>query len=77
MSRFFEDAQQQGLDEHVARELGISVDALEPYDIDEDASKDGVVYGWRVVWQGEPPAGVTASGPKGGQWSDVGVMHTE
>lgn len=77
MNRFFEDAQERRLDEHVAQQLGISIELLNehPYQIEEDtgdsADNEGVIYGWRVVWDDTPPEGVAVGGAEGSQWSDI------
>jgi hypothetical protein len=56
--------QQAEIDRHVADELGISVSDLEehPYEIEEDASDDGLVYGWAIRWEDGPPPGVETNG---------------
>ena len=75
MSRFFEEAQERRLHEYVAGELGVPVAVLDayPYQLEENASKDGLVYNWRVCWEDVPPQGVTAFGPERHQWSDINV----
>lgn len=81
MSRAYEEEREQTqelrLNQHIARELGISLDVLEdhPYRLDENSSDDGVVYSWRIFWHKSPPAGVTAHGAEGSQWSDISEMH--
>ena len=79
MSRFFEEAQERRLHEYVARQLGVTVEVLDdyPYQIDENVSDDGIVYGWRVQWDEAAPPGVTAHGAQGGQWSDIAVDHDD
>ena len=57
MNRAYEDAMERRSDEYAAGALGISVDTLDdyPFQLDENASDDGVVYGWRVLWDEEAP----------------------
>ena len=73
MSRAYEDAMEQRRDEYVASALGVSVETLEdhPFELDENASDDGVVYGWRVLWDDEAPPGVDVNGAAGSLWSDI------
>lgn len=81
VSRAFEEAQERRLkqqqDEHVARHLGISIEVLgdHPYEIEENsgdsADNEGVVYGWRVLWDDLPPEGVAVHGEEGSYWSDI------
>lgn len=81
MGRAFEEAQERRLarkrDEHVAQQLGISVEVLDghPYEIEENsgdsADNEGVVYSWRVLWADVPPKGVAAHGKEGWYWSDI------
>lgn len=61
--RMFEIRQKE-IDRHVAGELGIAVSDLQdhPYEIDENASDDGVVYGWAITWDDEAPPGVSEDG---------------
>ena len=58
MSRAYEDTMERRRDEYVASALGVSVETLDdyPFELDENASDDGVVYGWRVLWDEEAPA---------------------
>jgi hypothetical protein len=81
MSRSFEEAQEEvherRLNEHVAQQLGISIEILDehPYQIEEvsgdNADNEGVVYGWRVMWDDVPPEGIAVHGAEGSQWSDI------
>ena len=61
--RMFEIMQEE-IDRHVAGELGVAVSDLAdyPYEVDENASDDGVVYGWAITWDDDAPPGVTADG---------------
>ncbi|MCU6455977.1 hypothetical protein LPN01_18015 [Sphingomonas sp. A2-49] len=79
MSRAYEDAMERRSDEYVARALGVSVEALDdyPFQLDENASDDGVVYGWRVLWDEEAPPGVDVNGATGSQWSDIPAAPDE
>ncbi len=83
MSRALEEAQERQRHEYVARELGISADVLDEHDweLEENsgdaADNEGVVYGWRVLWKGTPPEGVTVQGAEGSQWSDIAVEADE
>lgn len=72
-SRQFDDARERERDEHVAREVGVSVDALvdHPYDLDEA----GGGIAWRVIWQEGPPEGVVASGSAGSEWTEIHPLH--
>jgi hypothetical protein len=58
------DTAQASIDHHVAEELGISEDDLAqfPYELDENASDDGVSYGWVVRWDDGAPPGVNVTG---------------
>ena len=73
MSRTYEDAMERRGDMYVARSLGISVETLDdyPFQLDENASEDGVVYGWRVFWDEEAPPGVDLNGAAGSLWSNI------
>ena len=73
MSRAYEDAMERRRDEYVASALGVSIETLEdyPFELDENASDDGVVYGWRVLWDDEAPSGVDVNGAAGSLWSDI------
>ncbi len=52
------------IDSHVAQELGISTEDLDshPYELDEHASDDGVLYGWAIRWEDTAPLGVEPIG---------------
>ena len=50
---------------------------ITPFDLDENASDDGVVYGWRVLWNEEAPPGVDANGTSGLLWSDIPAAPDE
>lgn len=73
MSRALDDALEARQDAAIARALGISVDALDehPYEIDENASDDGLVYSVRLLWSTTVPEGVDASGAYGSRWTDI------
>ena len=79
MSRAYEDAIERRRDEYVASTLGVSVETLEdhPFELDENASDDGVVYGWRVLWDDEAPPGVDVNGAAGSLWSDIPAAPDE
>ena len=79
MSRAYEDAMERRRDEYVASTLGISIEMLEdyPFELDENASDDGVVYGWRVLWDDEAPHGVDVNGAAGSLWSDIPAAPDE
>ena len=79
MSRAYEEAMERRRDAYVAQALGISVATLDdyPFDLDENASDDGVVYGWRVLWNKEAPPGVDANGTSGLLWSDIPAAPDE
>ena len=79
MSRAYEDAMQRRSDEYVAGALGISVETLDdyPFQLDENASDDGVVYGWRVLWDEEAPPGLDVNGAAGSLWSDIPAAPDE
>jgi hypothetical protein len=79
MSRAYEDAIERRSDEYVARALGISVETLDdyPFQLDENASDDGVVYGWRVLWDEEAPPGLHVNGAVGSLWSDIPAAPDE
>lgn len=61
--QFFERRQAE-IDRHVAEELDISESDLAdfPYELDEEASEDGVTYGWAVRWEDGAPPGVDVTG---------------
>lgn len=73
MRRAYEDVMENRRDEYVASALGVSVETLEdyPFELEENASDDSVVYGWRVVWDDEAPTGVDVNGAAGLLWSDI------
>lgn len=79
MSRAYEEAMERRRDEYVAGALGISPDVLDdyPFQLDENASDDGVVYGWRVLWDEEAPPGVDVNGTSGSLWSDIPAAPDE
>lgn len=55
---------QEEIDRYIAQELGIAVSDLKdhPYQLDEDASDDGVVYGWAITWDEDAPPGIKTVG---------------
>ncbi|MEZ0498330.1 hypothetical protein ACAX61_18805 [Sphingomonas sp. IW22] len=79
MSRAYEEAMERRQDEYVASALGISIETLDdyPFQLDENASDDGVVYGWRVMWDEEAPPGVDVNGADGSLWSDIPAAPDE
>jgi hypothetical protein len=79
MSRAYEDAMERHSDEYVARSLGIDTETLNEYSfqLDENTSDDGVVYGWRVLWDEESPPGVDVNGVAGSLWSDIPAAPDE
>ena len=79
MSRAYEDAMERCTDEYVASSLNISVETLDsyPFQLDESASDDGMVYGWRALWDDEAPPGVDVNGAVGSLWSDIPAAPDE
>ncbi len=79
MSRAYDDAMERRRDGYVAQALGISVETLDdyPFDLDEHASDDGLVYSWRVLWNDDAPPGVDANGTPGLLWSDIPAAPDE
>jgi hypothetical protein len=72
-SRQLEEARDRQLDEHVAEQLGISIEALAGYPYELDEAGYGIV--WRLAWPDGPPPGVETSGPKGSEWTDIHPLH--
>lgn len=74
-SRQLEDAAERRQAEYIAGALGCTVEALadHPYQLDENASDDGVVYSWRVLWDDTAPPGIATHGSAGSLWSDIPV----
>lgn len=72
-NRQLDEAVERRRDECIARQLGVSVEVLDeyPFQIDEHSSDDGVVYGWRILWEAAAPEGVEIHGPRGSLWSEV------
>ena len=79
MSRAYEDAMKHRREEYVASALDVSVETLEdyPFQLDENASDDGVVYSWRILWDEEAPPGVDVNGAPGSLWSDIPAAPDE
>lgn len=79
MSRAYEDAMERRRDEYFASALSVSVETLAdyPFELDENASDDGVVYGWRVLWDDEAPPGVDVNGAAGSLWSNIPAAPDE
>ncbi|KQN83017.1 hypothetical protein ASE90_09720 [Sphingomonas sp. Leaf67] len=75
MSRAYEESMEQHRNAYIAQALGIDVDTLDdyPFELDDNASNDGLVYSWRVLWDDEAPPGVDVSGDVGSLWSDIPV----
>lgn len=71
-----QDAMARASDQRMADHIGISVDTLEdyPYQLDENVSDDGLVYGWRILWENGAPPGITAHGAPGSLWTDIPVL---
>jgi hypothetical protein len=72
-SRQLEDLQEQRIHEHVARELGVSVEVLFDYPYEIEATSLGTV--WRVSWDQDVPAGVAAHGVAGTRWFDIRPLY--
>jgi hypothetical protein len=72
-NRQLEEAQEQKLHEHVARELGISVETLDEYTYETDEANYGIV--WRITWKDTVPPGVEAHGAVGTQWTDIHPLY--
>lgn len=72
-SRQLEELQEQRIHEHVARELGVSVEVLFDYPYEIEATSLGTV--WRVNWDQDVPAGVAAHGAAGTRWSDIRPLY--
>ncbi|NBW07265.1 MAG: hypothetical protein EBR82_04490 [Caulobacteraceae bacterium] len=72
-SQQLEEAMERRQDEYIARQLGVSVEVLDdhPFQIDENASDDGLVYSWRILWDDRAPEGVPVHGHTGYLWSEV------
>ena len=79
MSRAYEDMMERRQHEYVARELGITIEVLDghPYQIEENASDDDVVYGWRVLWDETAPPDVDAHGAPGSLWTNINAAPDE
>lgn len=73
MSRAFDDAMEQRQEAAIANALGVSVDELSehPYQLDENTSSDGLVYGVRVLWDRTAPDSVETFGKEGAKWSEL------
>ena len=69
MSRFMDDARQQRVHDHVARELEIASDVLNAYAYEIDTDGHGLV--WRILWADAAPPDVATRGVKGALWSEV------
>ncbi|WP_428670528.1 hypothetical protein [Reyranella sp.] len=72
-NRQLEEAYERKSDEHVARELGISVETLNDHDYEVEEANHGIV--WRINWQGAAPPGVKTYGSIGGQYSDIAPLN--
>ncbi len=72
-NRQLEEAQEQRLREHVARELGISVEILDEHPYEIAAANHGIV--WRITWDDTAPPGAEAHGAIGTQWSDIHPLY--
>ena len=73
MSRAYDDVTDLRRDAHVAQALGISLDTLNdyPFEIDANASDDGLIYSWHILWDDRAPPGVAVNGDIGSLWSDI------
>lgn len=74
-SRQLEEAAERRQAAYIAGAVGCPVEALDdhPYQLDENASDDGVVYSWRVLWDDTAPPGVSTEGAPGSLWTDIPV----
>lgn len=74
-NRQLEDAMERRRDEYVAAQLGVPIEILadHPYQIAENASDDGLIYSWQILWDDTAPDGVTVHGSPGSRWSDLQV----
>ncbi len=72
-NRQMEEAAEQRLSSYIAQQLGVSIDALDehPFQIEENASDDGIIYSWRILWDDTPPEGVTTYGAPKALWSEI------
>ncbi|MCU6453358.1 hypothetical protein LPN01_04630 [Sphingomonas sp. A2-49] len=73
-----EEAMEHHRDEHIASALGVSVMTLADYPFSVKKTpvttawrEDGVIYGWRIIWDKEAPPGVDVNGTSGSLWSDI------
>ncbi len=73
-----DEATERHRDEHIASALGISAITLADYPfvvtktpVTTAWREDGVIYGWRIVWDQEAPPGVDVDGTAESLWSDI------
>lgn len=62
-----EEAQHRKRDEHIARELGISIESLHEHPYEIDVVHHGIF--WRIKWSDQAPPGVET------EWSDIHPLH--
>jgi hypothetical protein len=78
MSHPHKGAMKHHRNEHIASALGIDVGTLRkhPFSVTKTPvttawREDGVIYGWRIVWEEKAPPGIDVDGTAGSLWSDI------
>ncbi len=78
MSRAHDELIEHCHDEHIASALGIGIATLKDYPFSVGKTPvttawhdAGMIYGWRILWDGEAPPGVDVNGTAGSLWSDI------